>query len=60
MQVYALYKGDKFLDIGTSKELSEKYNIKRKTIQFYSTPSYKKRMKEHYMCTVKLGREEEK
>jgi hypothetical protein len=59
MQVYAIYKGEKFLDIGTSKELSEKFKVKRETIQFWSTPSHINKMGKNSMCTVKLGKEEE-
>ena len=40
---YALYKGDKLLEIGTIKELSEKLDVKEKTLRFYATPSYYKR-----------------
>ena len=42
---YALYKGDNFLDIGTIKELAERYNISVKTLRWYSTPCYKNKIK---------------
>ncbi|WP_165851224.1 hypothetical protein [Streptococcus sp. AM43-2AT] len=42
-KVYALYKGDELLEIGTKKELAEKFGVKPKTIAFYNTPSYTKR-----------------
>ena len=42
---YALYKGDNFLDIGTIKELSKRYNISVKTLRWYSTPCYKNKIK---------------
>lgn len=41
---YAVYKGDKFLFIGTSKECAKFFNVKVKTIQFITTKTYKKRM----------------
>lgn len=41
---YAIYKGDKFIDIGTAKELAEKCNVKPATIEFYATPSHLKRI----------------
>lgn len=44
--VYALYIGEKFLAIGTKKELAELLNVKVKTVSFYATPSYKKRTNE--------------
>ena len=34
-KIYALYKGDEFIDIGTSKELSKIMNIKINTFWFY-------------------------
>lgn len=41
---YAIYKGDKFIDIGTAKELAEKCNVKPETIAYYSSPAYLKRL----------------
>lgn len=35
MKEYALYKGDKLLDIGTLKELSDKFKVKTRTLLFY-------------------------
>lgn len=43
MKDYALYKGDKFIDLGSVKYLAKKMNVKEKTIKFYSTPTYQKR-----------------
>lgn len=34
---YAIYKDEEFLDIGTSKELSKKYNLTLKTFYWYAT-----------------------
>ena len=44
-KVYALYKGDELLEIGTKKELAELLNVKVKTISFYGTPAYTKKNK---------------
>lgn len=44
---YALYRGEKFLGIGTKKELAELLNVKVETISFYGTPAYKKRIKKN-------------
>ncbi len=38
---YALYRGDKFIEIGTLEELSKKLNVSRKKIFWFKTPSYK-------------------
>lgn len=45
MITYALYKGDKLLGFGTTKELADQLGVKEKTIKFYNTKSYKKRSK---------------
>lgn len=42
-KVYALYKGDNFIDIGTRKELADKMGVGERTISFYSSPTYQKR-----------------
>ena len=42
-KIYALYRGEKFIAIGTKKELAELLNVKVETISFYATPAYKKR-----------------
>ncbi|HEM2758157.1 TPA: hypothetical protein U0600_000609 [Streptococcus suis] len=43
---YALYKGDKLLAIGTTKELAEQFGVKVSTIHFYKSPAYIKRTNE--------------
>lgn len=45
MKVYALYKGEDCLGIGTLKELAEQLKVKYETMYFYTTPTYKKRCK---------------
>ena len=53
--VYALYKGERLLDIGTVNELAEKFGIKEKTIYYYKTPTYKKRnKKENHRVLIKI------
>lgn len=47
-KIYALYKGDQFLDIGTSEYLGKLLNVNPRTIEFYSMPSYIKRAKLKY------------
>ena len=42
---YALYKGEECLAIGTIKEIAKKMGVKDKTIYFYTTKTYKKRVK---------------
>ena len=45
---YAVYKGDKFLFLGTIKECANYLNVTEKTIIFYSTPTYRNRSKLEY------------
>lgn len=40
---FAFYRGDDFIDIGTRKELMEKYNLTPNTFAFYISPTAKKR-----------------
>lgn len=42
---YALYQGDKFVDVGTIAEIAERQHVKEDTIKFYGYPCYKKRNK---------------
>lgn len=42
---YALYKGDKFIDIGTADELAKKRNVSKRMIYYLSTPTYKRKLK---------------
>lgn len=58
--MYALYKGDVILTIGTIKELAKYLGVKEKTIHFYSTPTYRKRNKKgnNYIVIKILGDKE--
>lgn len=56
---YALYKGDKFIDIGTLTYLAKLLNVDEKTIKYYSTPGYLMRCQKYngngnYLVVVKL------
>jgi len=44
-QVYALYKGDDLLTIGTITEIALNQNVKPNTVKFYGTKVYKDRIK---------------
>lgn len=45
MKEYALYKGEECLAIGTIKKIAKQLKVKERTIYFYTTPTYKKRVK---------------
>jgi hypothetical protein len=42
--VYALYKGEECLAIGTKEEISEELGVDMNTLNFYTTKAYKNRM----------------
>lgn len=44
-KIYALYKGEELIATGTMLQIAYKLGVKYRTIQFYSTPTYKKRRK---------------
>lgn len=46
MQEYALYKGDELLSIGTIRKIAKEMGVKRDTIAYYKTPTYKGRTSE--------------
>lgn len=43
--IYALYKGEKFITEGTKEEIAKVQGCKVKTISFLATNVYKRRMK---------------
>ena len=45
--MYALYKGEECLGIGTVYQLAQKFNVKIETIRFYGTDAYKRRLEKH-------------
>ena len=42
---YALYKGDKFIDLGSRSYLAKLLGVKEATITFYMSPSHAKKVK---------------
>lgn len=53
--VYALYKGDEFIDLGTSASLAKKHNVLPGTIRKYATKRWAKRGDDKYIA-VKIGK----
>ncbi|WP_029544587.1 hypothetical protein [Selenomonas sp. AB3002] len=61
--VYALYRGDRFVDIGTIPVLADKWGLKKSTLYFAASPTREKRMEGRRMSRdtiimVKLDEEE--
>jgi hypothetical protein len=41
--LYALYKADTFMDIGTKEYLANKIGVDVRSIEFYMSPTYQRR-----------------
>ena len=57
--IYAVYKGDEFIDLGTKKQLAKTLNCKPKSIGFMTISCYKKRIKnkENRLIVIKIEEE---
>lgn len=55
--VYAMYKGDDFIDLGTLSELAKKYQFKRSTLESHSTKQYRQHHKDG-MILIRIGDEQ--
>ena len=54
--IYAMYKGEECLSIGTCKEICSEMNIKKETFYYYRTKAYKKRKKtKNSRVIIKIG-----
>ena len=62
-KIYALYKGEECLGIGTIKELANLTKVKERTIRFYNTGVYKRRREKskygNYRTLVYIGNDDE-
>ena len=59
---YCLYKGDEVLTVGTKQELAVYLNVSIRTIEFYSSPTYRKRNNKgncYIVIRVKEGEDDE-
>lgn len=45
MKTYALYYGDEFIDLGSRKHIAEILKVKESTVEFYTSPVWRKRHK---------------
>lgn len=43
-KVFALYRGDTFIDVGTLKELSPRLGMKESTIRYYISQAYQRKL----------------
>ena len=44
MGIFALYKGEQMLSTGTIYEIAQELNVEVKTIKYYGTNSYKRKL----------------
>lgn len=60
LREYALYKGEKFISVGTSVELASLWGVSPKTIRFWSTPYYRRKFKDdkNRLICIKLEDDE--
>jgi len=45
MKTYALYHGDKFIDMGSRKYIAELMGVTEKTVEWYTYPAWRRRHK---------------
>ena len=59
--VFALYRGDEFVDVGTKEELARKMGVKPSSISFMATPAYRRRNEgnENRLMAYRLEEDEE-
>ena len=58
-KIYALYKGDEFIDLGTKKYLAEKLGVDERSIGFYMTPAYQRRHDYKGWVVIRIEEENE-
>ncbi|EPZ9216517.1 hypothetical protein JVI29_002911 [Clostridium perfringens] len=44
MKVYALYKGEKLLSMGTIFQIAQELNVQVRTVKYYGTDAYKRKL----------------
>lgn len=52
--IYAIYKGDEFLDLGTVEEMAKKFNVRKQTITFWASPANTKRVGKNGKVAVRI------
>ena len=57
--IFALYKGDRFIDVGTIPEMAARHNVKAKTLHFYATRIHRKRVSEKGIIVVRLEEDDD-
>lgn len=62
-KIYALYKGDKFIFVGTKEEIANILHVQPRTIIFYASQSYRNRFigreDNNRIIVIKVDQDEE-
>lgn len=58
MTEYAMYKGDKFIDLGTIDCLAKKYHKKKESLRFLATPCAHKRSVKNRLLLYRIKEDE--
>ena len=53
--VYAIYKGDVFIDLGLAEELSKKLGVTSKYIKYLASPANLRRNKGNQLVAIRIG-----
>lgn len=51
---YALYHGDTFIDLGTKEYLAKLLKVQVSSINFYMSPTYRKRTNDNGWIVIKI------
>lgn len=54
MGIYALYKGEQMLSTGTIYEIAKELSVEVKTIKYYGTNAYKRKLEKRTRNAIEL------
>ena len=57
--IFALYRGDRFIDVGTIPEMAVRQHVKEKTLHFYATRIHRNRVSERGLIVVRLEEDDD-
>lgn len=55
--VYAIYKGDVFVDLGLAEELANKLGVTPKYIKYLASPAARRRSKGNQLIAIRIGKD---
>ena len=57
--LYGVYRGEEFVTVGTQEEVAKELGVKASTVYFWSTPTYKKRLKKDSKALISVRLEDD-